>query len=181
MAFFVALAAMLATGGLACFSYFAVAYSDATSVFAVCFSVFAPALLLASALSGRCCRGRYLPKRFMAWLVLWIILVPLVAMIAYGVGVVGLVIGEPDALPVILVQVILVAFPVGGVLYLLNLPVMTLAFCTPCYRDRFRSVLGLQDVERQVSPYPPVNINGDHLPVSTDHSTKPVRVQDVVL
>jgi hypothetical protein len=102
------------------------------------------ALSLAFVLSSLCCRKRYGPTRFLVWLALWL-------SIGVAVGMIGEVVwmawknGRLASLPYRLPRVALVSVCMAGLLYVLNLPFMILAFRCPMYGDRFRKLLRLPE------------------------------------
>ena len=143
---------MLATGLLSYLCTFGVIIASSLSTLLVCYTIPALALLIAMALSSRCCRKTCQPWRFMAWLVLWIVLVLTAAMSTLAVGVALYLAAavNPSNLTHVLGQLPIVALMGviwGVVLYLINLPFMLLAFGSPFYRQRFCSVLGLKEKE----------------------------------
>lgn len=99
------------------------------------------ALLVAFVLSGRSCRRRYSPERFLAWLAPWLFLGILAGcMSVYAWMYLS-----------ILLQLSIVSLCLAGILYLLNLPFMYLAFRCPEYRDRFHRILHLPEYRKPAS------------------------------
>ena len=154
-ALLLALAVMLAAGGASYVGHFGTAHRtllhdpDAPSmvvlyaIYAICVAV----LLLAMTLSAYCCRKKYRPRRFMLWLLVWTILASMAGACVFAcIAATGLlalldVWKVPMAMPV---ASLIDGSIVGGILYLINLPVMVLAFSCPCYRDRFHETFRLQ-------------------------------------
>ena len=156
-ALLLALAVMLAAGGASYVGHFGTAYRailvdrDAPSlpaayvIYAICVAV----LLLAMTLSAYCCRKNHRPRRFMPWLLVWTILASVAAACVFAwISATGfLALASPD------VSKVPAAMPVaslingsilGGILYLINLPLMLLAFYCPCYSERFHNAFRLQ-------------------------------------
>ncbi len=104
-------------------------------------------LLLGISLTARSCRGVYRPKAFMAWLVLWL---PIGAAISLsGMMVVTMMMNSSvPALSLFLIILTVGSAIIAGMLYLLNLPYMILAFRCPLYRERFQKILRLSEPAR---------------------------------
>lgn len=102
-------------------------------------------LLLGISLTARSCHGVYRPKAFMAWLVLWL---PIGAAISLGGMVVVVMIMNSSVAALSLFFLITLTIGssiLAGLLYLLNLPYMILAFRCPIYRERFQKILRLSE------------------------------------
>lgn len=106
------------------------------------------ALVVATVLAARRCRSGYRPRPFMAWLLLWMLVVPIV-----GIPVAALLTGlfTGGGLMEFVAMLIMAVFSslIGGVmlgmvLYLLNLPFLFLALRNSFYRERFQSALRLK-------------------------------------
>lgn len=142
-----ALAVMLAVGGVFFLSVCDFDAMDELNFWIVLHVAGAVALLVATALSARRCRNGYRPRRFMAWLLLWTLVVPMLA-IPVSVIVTGLFsAGGLMEFAVLLVMAIFSSV-IGGamlgvVLYLLNLPFLFLAVRNPFYGERFQTMLRL--------------------------------------
>ena len=156
-AFLRALAVMLGVGGVSYVGVFGLKFVDILMNVVVSYGICALALLSAMSLSGYCCRKVYRPGRFMAWLFLWVIVVPMMIMPVFGVvaGVVAAASGSAE-LPQLLVMLVgmlvgcvFMGGVLGVVLYLVNLPFMLLAVRCPFFRDRFQNAFRL--------PHPPSN------------------------
>lgn len=146
-ALLLATAAMLAAGGVFYFSVCDFASPDGPDFWSVLHVAGALALLVATVLGAYSCRTEYQPRRFMVWLLLWMIAVPVLSipvtmLVAAFFGSDGLI----DF--VRLVVMALISSVIGGallgvVLYLVNLPFLFLAMRNPFYRARFHDVLRL--------------------------------------
>jgi hypothetical protein len=141
-----ALVVMLATGA----AYYAVVLEFSTPdivVAAVGHLVGSLALLLAHVLAAICCRHQYRLGRFSAWLLLWLPLVPIVAIP------IGLLIASPlwmggaPEVVMFLVGMVISAMIGGGLLglafYLVNLPFLLLVQRSPFWAARFQTALRL--------------------------------------
>ncbi|UCE46637.1 MAG: hypothetical protein JSW47_13565 [Phycisphaerales bacterium] len=143
-----AFATIVLVGACGILSY-STEFSNETALFMV-FLIFLAGTLLASiTLARTMCRGRYGPRRLMAWLALWTLVISMMA--ALGFRIAGeLVISSSPSLPQLseVLIMIFVAGPVLGLgLYLLNLPFMILGFVNPLFRERLCSCLRLESVE----------------------------------
>lgn len=102
------------------------------------------ALLLAFLLTRHSCRKTYRPGRFLAWLVLWLV-------VGAGLSMSGLlawmIFLRSSFPPLSFLLIWLISFSLGMavVLYFLNLPFMYLAFRCPVYMDRFHKILRLPE------------------------------------
>jgi hypothetical protein len=102
------------------------------------------ALPAAFVISRWSCRKHFRPKRFIAWLVPWLILGVIAGETSWILNLLG---RSPQGWWVpafaLLLRVWIFAICMAGILYLLNLPFMYLAFHCPLYRDRFHKLLRL--------------------------------------
>jgi len=110
-------------------------------------------LLVATVLGAYRCRNAYQPRRFLAWLLLWMTVAPviglplivLVTLVSTSIGSEGL----PGLIEFVsLAAMALISSLIGGAvlgvaLYLLNLPFLFLAMRNPFYRTRFQDALRL--------------------------------------
>ena len=105
------------------------------------------ALLLAFTLSGLCCQKSYRPRRFLAWLALWLIVGVTLGMACEVGWILSHSRSDVSAERVlhVLPGVAVVSLCTAGTLYLLNVPFMVLAFRCPLYRDRFHKLLRLPE------------------------------------
>jgi hypothetical protein len=146
-AFFSAWAAMLAVGVLFCLSVYGLESGREFAFGMVSQAVAASTLLLATTLSSYYCRPGYRPGRFMAWLLLWTVIVTTLAVPFAAVLSVVFATGDLWEVLGILVMAVLGALIGGGVvgvaIYLVNLPFMVLATRNAFFRARFQSVLRL--------------------------------------
>jgi hypothetical protein len=109
------------------------------------YGVLAYSLLLAIALGRMSCRKRYSPRRFLAWLVPWMI-------VGASVGIAGEIAatllpqylaGRGPPFFLLLPRLAIGCLCVAAIIYVLNLPFMILVFRVPEYRKRFENVLRL--------------------------------------
>jgi len=172
------LTVMAATGLLWYLSSYGLGFADELAALMVYCGVSVFALSMAMGLAGLCCRGRYHPARFMGWLALWIVLMPMAVIAVIGT-VVAVATGDVGNVAGFLVMAVLtVPVVLGGMLYLLNLPFMLLAFNVPFYGARLRSALDLDRPvkgRRTVTPFMP-----DELTIPTEPTTGAVRLDDVL-
>ena len=106
--------------------------------------VFSVAWLVSMILSARRCRKTYSPKRFMAWLFLWTMLIP--AGLTFVFSIVSILIfsgASLSILPYFIIGMLISSGMLGIFLYLLNIPFMLLAFNNSIYDERFRKTFGL--------------------------------------
>lgn len=89
-------------------------------------------LFLAMMIAGYSCRGKYTPPRLLGYLLLWM---GVIAVILPGI----LVLFIENKLDAAMI-VIPMSLICGGVIYLLNLPFMILAFNSPFYRKRLEQI-----------------------------------------
>jgi hypothetical protein len=109
------------------------------------YAVWMFALLVAMVFSAACCRKKYSPRRFLAWLVPWMVVgvtVGIACEFAWLLLPRYLAGGRPPDLS-LLSRLVIACLCEAGILYVLNLPFMILAFRVPTYRERFRRVLRL--------------------------------------
>jgi len=106
-------------------------------------AVLALAMLLGFVLSGRCCRKRYGPVRFMLWLAVWMVVVCLASMIVFY-GIVFIIQQAPIPISTILFVAATVGLVFGVCLYVINLPYMILALRSSFFRERFHACLRLK-------------------------------------
>jgi hypothetical protein len=147
VAFSSALVAMLAVGGLSYLSVHGIGSAEDLLLWAMLHGVGSLALLLPMTLAGFCCRWEYRAGRFMAWLLLWVTIVPMLSIPVAAAFVALFESGGVAEFVGILIAAILSSLIVGVVLgvavYLMNLPFMFLAIRCPLYRDRFLNAFRL--------------------------------------
>jgi hypothetical protein len=103
--------------------------------------------------TGYFCRKKYSPRRFLVWLAAWNVAAALgVLTVTFVVFVVMGFIGPGHQMSVgdLLKPVIIIAVgsaALAGILYLLNLPFLILAFKDPFYGDRFERMFHLKKAE----------------------------------
>jgi hypothetical protein len=178
-AFLLALAVMTAVGAIAYLGYFGPALTSSSLPLLFFYGICVLTLLLGVTLSAWCCRKGYGPGRFMGWLLSWMFLVPLACMVILAI--VAAVVESRPALLLMIVQIVIMPAILGGILYLMNLPVMLLGFWCPVYRDRFQAALRLRPDHRAgpTPRYPLVSAEPEYRPVSTEPTTRPVGAADV--
>jgi hypothetical protein len=146
--FFSALSVLMLVGLLSYVGQCGLVYTESLLPLAIAYATAVLALLLSMMLSSRLCRRVYSPGRFMAWLILWMILTTMAGMLVSGVclSLAEAVQGRWESVAMLVGTLFLTAFGgvfAGGLLYLLNLPFMILAFRNPFYHERFCRILGL--------------------------------------
>jgi hypothetical protein len=121
-------------------------FSEQTIIFLFFIIFLSLALLISFVLAGWRCRDKYTGLRFILWLALWSVIASLITMMVFMV--VTMVIQRPplDMLKSILFQVLIVGLVTGLILYIINLPFMILAFCSPFFRERFYACLRLKSM-----------------------------------
>ncbi|MCU0982894.1 MAG: hypothetical protein MUF25_27345 [Pirellulaceae bacterium] len=145
-----AMVAMLAVGGVYYTSVCDFGSFGGPEFLSVLHVAGAVTLLVATVLGAYRCRNAYRPRRFLAWLLLWMMVVPMVSipLVALVVMASGLFWSDGlmdflGAVAMTLLVSIIASGVLGVALYLLNLPFLFLAVRNPFYRMRFYEVLGL--------------------------------------
>ncbi len=143
---FLAVVAMLMVGGVYYFSVYDFRSLDEPVVLSVLHVAGALSLVVATVLAASRCRQAYRPRRFLAWLLLWMMVIPmvctpLVVLVMVG-GFEGLLEVMNMALEMLVASVIAGAV-LGVALYVLNLPFLFLAMRNEFFRARFLDVLRL--------------------------------------
>ncbi len=156
MAFLAASGVMLLTGAMAYLGYYGVTSPGEWAPALILHAAFSLALLSAMSLSGYCCRSNYRPWRFMLFLMLWIVPAVAAGLSVFAIAQVAIT-GELIMLVLLLPMVIVGSLFAGGLLYLMNLPFMLLAFANSGYGDRFQSAFRLQEVGS--SPFAPTALS----------------------
>lgn len=147
-----AFATMLAVGLLSFLSYYShfgelEGLASSSITYGLCVLI----LLAAMTHTGYLCRKRFSPRRFLGWLIVSDILVAMGVLLSFAVfGVLVMMLNRPGphfqveqlVIPVIVAGVGSVFL--GGILYLLNLPFLVLAFRCPFYRERFEKFFGIE-------------------------------------
>lgn len=142
-----ALAAMLVAGGVYYFSVYGWEAADELTPWGVLHVAGVLTLLLATTLAAYHCRHGYQPRRFMAWLLLWMVLVPVFSIPLATLGSALFWADGLEEFVTIFVMALIGSLIGGGLLglmfYLLNLPFLVLALRNPFFAARFQSVLRL--------------------------------------
>ena len=149
-AFFSSLVVMLLVGGLSCWCFFGLGSDQDLARWSIFYGMSSFVLLVATTLSGFCCRGEYRPKVFMAWMILWTLLayaivVPILAVVEAVYRAAGFF----DSLIVffsVLFSCLVLGGTLGVTLYVMNLPFMLLATRSVFFRERFRRFFHLTQV-----------------------------------
>jgi len=148
-----AMVTMLVVGGVYYASVYEFRSLGGPEILSVLHVVGALTLLVATVLGAYRCRNAYQPRRFLAWLLLWMTVAPviglplivLVTLVSTSIGSEGL----PGLIEFVsLAAMALISSLIGGAvlgvaLYLLNLPFLFLAMRNPFYRTRFQDALRL--------------------------------------
>jgi hypothetical protein len=177
VAFLAALVIMFGTGALVGLSYFGVSFDREVIRSSVLYSIGALSLTLGMTISGLCCRHLYSAVRVMLWLVLWLGLSVLASTLVWGIVAVVVEGLGLAFLPMLIFQATIISAVLGGILYLINLPFMILAFRYTFYRERFQSVFRLED--REVWMMTRIERVSCDQPISTEPTTEPVGLDDV--
>jgi hypothetical protein len=148
MTFLSALSVLMAVGLLSYAGHCGLAYTKGLLPLTISYATAVLALLLSVTLSSRFCRETYSPRRFMAWLVLWTMLTTVAGMFVLAVclGLAEAVQGGVQSVVMLASVLFFATFGgvfAGGLLYVLQLPFLFLAFRNPFYRERFCRVLRL--------------------------------------
>jgi hypothetical protein len=137
--FIAALVLMLAVGGLSVVSHLGLDNTDDLLSLSICHGVSSAVLLLGMMRSGRSCRDEFRRGKFMRRLFSTMALVALLP--AVVTTSIWAIIGDFGSFAlVVFVQMSLMGIVAAGMLYLLNLPFMLLAFNSPFYRARFHAL-----------------------------------------
>jgi hypothetical protein len=135
-------------------------------------------LLLAMMIAGYVCRKKYTPQRFLGLSLLWTCAVAMGLAASFGI----LMIVITSALQTTAIKTAIVFIPLslflGGIIYLINLPFLILAFNSHFYRKRLEQLfinnnkgrLGEDEWYRHL----------DDVPLSTEPTGKPVAADDLV-
>jgi hypothetical protein len=119
------------------FSFSGFAFDDETVMLTAFFCVAATTTLFGFVLTGWRCRIRYTALRFMLWQAVWCIAVCVMATFIYVV-IAFVIMGQSTSLDAsFFVQILLVGPIFSGILYVLLLPFMILAFKNSLFRERF--------------------------------------------
>jgi hypothetical protein len=146
--FLLALVVMAVAGLTGTTSYGMTEFSSETALISILLAVWASAVIVLFALTGWCCRKRYSGLRFMLWLPVWSVATGIASTLSYfGIGLIIMSIAG-NSIPsyLMLLQVFAVGLVFGLCLYVINLPYMILAFCSPFFRERFYACLRLRSM-----------------------------------
>lgn len=157
--FTASLAVMFGAGAIGYLSYFGLWLDPGTFIPMLILWVIGSALLLlALMISGACCRRRFHPRAVAFWLLLWLPLSILIAVLATVLSVGALVGGPPEMRDLLLIvpQSALMALMLSVLLYAVNLPIVFLAVVTDCYRERMQAMLCRRQAGENPFRQPPV-------------------------
>lgn len=147
---FLAVVAMVIVGGVYYLSVYDFRSLDEPVALSVLHVAGALSLVVATVLAASRCRQAYRPRRFLAWLLLWMLVIPMVCTPLVALVTVGSTLFWSEGLleVVSMAMTMLVGSAIGGAvlgvsLYLLNLPFVALATRNEFYRARFLDVLRL--------------------------------------
>jgi hypothetical protein len=121
------------------------------------------------------CGKKNSPPFFFGWLLFWVGVLSVGLMLSYGLLMMILIPGLRD-LGQMLIALIPATAILGGILYLVNLPFLVLAFNCPFYRERFENIFHSkkEDAEDREHGY---LLDESY---STEPTGKPVAIEDVV-
>ncbi len=144
--FLLALIVLDLTYVLNIFSFSGFAFDDETVMLTTFFCVAATTTLFGFVLAGWRCRRRYTALRFMLWLAVWCIAVCVIAMFIYVV-IAFVIMGQSTSLGALFVLILFTGLIVGGILYVLLLLFMILAFKNSLFRERFYGCFRLKEMQ----------------------------------
>jgi hypothetical protein len=131
-------------------------------------------LVIAHVLAAIACRRGFTPRRFMAMLLPAMLVFTLLAVPATGVAVILAQGVSPLELALQFVMMMVTGLVAGGVLgvvlYLVNLPFLTLAWRNPFYAARFQQVLRLTPVAKG-SPFAAEIVEASLVPAEVSATT----------
>jgi len=141
--FLEAILALAALGVVSCLGYFGLASSTDALVVLVIYSICSVIALAGIVLAGRAWRGVRSWGGFASRLAFWMFIAAmgLSAILAVFVGLMRF--DEPAAALLVVIPCIIASLVLCGVIYLVCLPFVWLAFASPLYRERFLGLLGL--------------------------------------
>lgn len=103
------------------------------------------ALLAGLACAGKLCKRKYNPIAFTLWLVICMPVLSIISMFLFFV--IGSAVTNSDVRAQVLIEVAVVGFIIGLLLFVINLPFLILGFAIPFYRERLCGCLGLKGVD----------------------------------
>jgi hypothetical protein len=173
-AFFAVLGVMLAVGlASACLYHFEDAEDliPLSIIYIICVLI----LMLSMVITSYFCGQKNSPPFFFGWLLFWVGVLSIGLMLSYGLLMMILIPGLRD-LGRMLIVLIPVAAVLGGIIYLVNLPFLVLAFNCPFYKERFENIFyrKKEDAEDRKHGY----LLDESF--STEPTGKPVAIEDVV-
>ena len=149
-ALLLAIGAMLVIADVSYIAHFGPALSGEFILVWCLFGISTCALLVGMALSARSCHQVYSFKRFMTYLLLWIALGLVVLVGVPGSAAAAFMAAAGiDDWPEIALAAAVATLILTAAIYLVNLPVMIVAFYCPTYRERFHSVFRLPTANEQ--------------------------------
>ncbi len=172
--FWLILVVMLAIGLLSCFCQFEDA--DDLAPLLIIYSLCVFDLLLAMMLAGYFCRKKYTPQRFLGLLLLWVGATAIGLAATFGILSIVTTF-DLQYTAIITIIFIPVSLLLGGIIYLINLPFLILAFKSPFYRERFERIFingkGRQGEDQWYRHL-------DDTPLSAEPTGRSVKVDDLV-
>lgn len=141
--FFLAFLLMAFVGIIGIFSNFSFQWDRNATPCILVYSISVFVLLLAIALTRRCCRKKFGAKRFMLFLLLWIPVFIMASILVYMGIFVIFEVNLRRMILMVLFQVVISSSVFGIGLYLILLPFMILAFRSGFYRRRLEGCLNL--------------------------------------
>ena len=144
--FFMSFVTIVTVAYLGTFSH-STEFSNETVLFSALFAFMAVTMLCAMTIAGKLCSRKYSPLKFMLWMALYTLVGSLITMFGFFIVATAIMSSGPgpDILEAIL-MVLLVGLIFGLFLYVINLPFMILAFCSPFFRERFYACLRLKSM-----------------------------------
>ena len=172
--FWLILIVMLAIGLLSCLCQFEGA--DDLVQLLIIYSLCVFDLLLAMMLAGYFCRKKYSTPRFLGFLLLWVGATAVGLAAIFGIFLIVITF-DLQAIVTIAIILIPVSLFLGGVIYLINLPFLILAFKSPFYRERFERIfINGQGRQGEDQWYRHL----DDTPLSAEPTSRSVQAYDLV-
>lgn len=142
---FLGLGIMLAVGLLSYYGHYGAIEQFASLGFLIPYGIFAFILLAAMVHTGYLCRHKYSRGRFLGWLAVWNCIAALGLMLVYDIFMLVMIGQFPwFVLAGLAFMTAFASVFIGGILYLVNLPFLILAFKSPFYGDRFKRIFHIE-------------------------------------
>jgi len=146
--FFISFGILTLTAGIGAVAYSPGSFEEVTAIFA--FMAFV--LLCAYTLAGRACRKRYRPLRFMAWLAAATLVGAMLAIYTLFLLWSTMLSDWPHDVVEVLLEMGIAGLLFGLAVYVVNVPYLLTAFCSPLYGERFRACLRLAKPQPELTP-----------------------------